>query len=230
MYPIPNVSTEHYDVFTDAGPCAAFRAPGQVQGIFALEQALDEMAHAIDMDPLALREKIDTNDTDDARARKVERRIGAERAGWSQRRPAGRRHRARQTRHRHGAIAVGVHRPRRHHHLRSANSRRRLGRCADGRAGHRHRHAHGHGADGGGRARIARRGRGYAHRRFALPARPGIGRQPRHRLDHARSAQRCVPCRARSGSTRRSVARRQARSRSSFRTVACSRAAARSAA
>ena len=86
MYPIPNVSTEHYDVFTDAGPSAAFRAPGQVQGIFALEQVLDEMAHALDIDPLALREKIDTNDTDDARARKAERRIGAERAGWSQRR------------------------------------------------------------------------------------------------------------------------------------------------
>ena len=87
MYPIPNVATEHYDVFTDAGPSAAFRAPGQVQGIFALEQALDEMAHAIGMDPVALREKLDTNDTDDARARKAERRIGAERAGWSQRRP-----------------------------------------------------------------------------------------------------------------------------------------------
>jgi xanthine dehydrogenase YagR molybdenum-binding subunit len=87
MYPIPNVLTEHYDVFTNAGPSAAFRAPGQVQGIFALEQALDEMAHALGVDPLALREKIDTNDGDDARARKVERRIGAERAGWAQRRP-----------------------------------------------------------------------------------------------------------------------------------------------
>lgn len=86
MYPIPNVLTEHYDVFTDAGPSAAFRAPGQVQGIFALEQALDELAHELDMDPLALREKIDTNDGDDARARRVERRIGAEHAAWSQRR------------------------------------------------------------------------------------------------------------------------------------------------
>jgi xanthine dehydrogenase YagR molybdenum-binding subunit len=89
MYPIPNLAVEHYDVFTDAGPCAAFRAPGQVQGIFALEQALDELAHEIDMDPLALREKIDTSDTDDARARKVERRVGAQRASWSQRRRAG---------------------------------------------------------------------------------------------------------------------------------------------
>lgn len=89
MYPIPNVLTEHYDVFTDAGPCAAFRAPGQVQGIFALEQTLDELAHRLNMDPLALREKIDTNDIDDSRARRVERRIGAEHAGWSQRRPPG---------------------------------------------------------------------------------------------------------------------------------------------
>ena len=87
MYPIPNLAVEHYDVFTDAGPCAAFRAPGQVQGIFALEQALDELAHELKMDPLALREKIDTNDTDDSRARKVERRVGAERAGWSKHRP-----------------------------------------------------------------------------------------------------------------------------------------------
>jgi xanthine dehydrogenase YagR molybdenum-binding subunit len=87
MYPIPNVLTEHYDVLTDAGPSAAFRAPGQVQGIFALEQALDELAATLDMDPLALRDKIDTNDADDARARKVERRIGAEHAGWAQRRP-----------------------------------------------------------------------------------------------------------------------------------------------
>jgi xanthine dehydrogenase YagR molybdenum-binding subunit len=87
MYPIPNVLTEHYDVFIDAGPCAAFRAPGQVQGIFALEQALDELAHELGIDPVVLREKIDTNDTDDARARRVERRIGAEHAGWAQRRP-----------------------------------------------------------------------------------------------------------------------------------------------
>src|SRR6185503_19922830 len=89
MYSIPNVAVEHYDVFTDAGPCAAFRAPGQVQGIFALEQTLDELAHELGLDPLAVREKIDMNDSDDARARKAERRIGAERAGWSQRRPPG---------------------------------------------------------------------------------------------------------------------------------------------
>jgi xanthine dehydrogenase YagR molybdenum-binding subunit len=88
MYPCPNVSTAHYDVFTNAGPCAAFRAPGQVQGIFALEQSLDELAERLGMDPVALRDRIDTSGTHDARARAVERRIGAERFGWKTRRPA----------------------------------------------------------------------------------------------------------------------------------------------
>jgi xanthine dehydrogenase YagR molybdenum-binding subunit len=87
LYPCPNVLTEQYDVFTNAGPCAAFRAPGQVQGIFALEQAIDELAERLGLDPLALRDKIDTKDSDDARARAVERRIGRERSRWSERRP-----------------------------------------------------------------------------------------------------------------------------------------------
>jgi xanthine dehydrogenase YagR molybdenum-binding subunit len=86
MYPCPNVSEEQYDVFTNTGPCAAFRAPGQVQGIFALEQTIDELADRLEIDPLALRDRIDTGVTDDARARKVERQVGAEKFEWSRRR------------------------------------------------------------------------------------------------------------------------------------------------
>lgn len=89
MYPCRNVSIEHFDVFANAGPCAAFRAPGQTQGIFAWEQAIDALAESLRMDPLALRDKIDTRDADDARSRAAERRIGAEKIGWSRRRPAG---------------------------------------------------------------------------------------------------------------------------------------------
>lgn len=89
MYPCPNVSVEHYDVFTNGGPATALRGPGQTQGIFALEQALDALAEALGMDPLELRDKIDTRDADDVRARAAERRIGAEKFGWSRRRPAG---------------------------------------------------------------------------------------------------------------------------------------------
>jgi xanthine dehydrogenase YagR molybdenum-binding subunit len=89
MYPCPNFYNEQYDVFTNVGPCAAFRAPGQVQGIFSLEQMIDELAERIGMDPLALRDKIDTKGTDDSLARAFERRVGAERSGWSKRNPAG---------------------------------------------------------------------------------------------------------------------------------------------
>ena len=39
MYTCPNFKEEQYNVFTHAGPGAAFRAPGAVQGLFALEQA-----------------------------------------------------------------------------------------------------------------------------------------------------------------------------------------------
>ncbi len=53
----PNVSIEHYDVFTNAGPCAAFRGPGQTQGIFALEQAIDAVATSLNIDPVAMREQ-----------------------------------------------------------------------------------------------------------------------------------------------------------------------------
>ena len=44
MYPCPAIMTEDYDVFTHAGPSAAFRAPGHPQAVFAFEQAIDELA------------------------------------------------------------------------------------------------------------------------------------------------------------------------------------------
>ena len=84
MYPCPNLLTEEYDVFINAGPGAAFRAPGHPQGCFALEQTIDDLAEKLKMDPLALREKIDHNPQ-----RKVERQTILERTNWSKRRPAG---------------------------------------------------------------------------------------------------------------------------------------------
>jgi xanthine dehydrogenase YagR molybdenum-binding subunit len=92
LYPCPNVLVEESDVFTNAGPSAAFRAPGHPQGAFCLEQSIDELAEKLAMDPLALRDKIDTQQEGllaDASARRVERRLGAEMVGWSQRHPTG---------------------------------------------------------------------------------------------------------------------------------------------
>lgn len=94
MYACPNVLIEESDVFTHAGPAAAFRAPGHPQGCFALEQAIDELADKLQMDPLALRDRIDVDEdlggrNVDSAARKEERRLGALRVGWAQRTPHG---------------------------------------------------------------------------------------------------------------------------------------------
>jgi xanthine dehydrogenase YagR molybdenum-binding subunit len=83
MYACPNFLSEQYDVFTHAGPGAAFRAPGNVQGAFALEQAIDELAEKLKMDPVDLREVIDKSEI-----RKVERERGGKKFGWSMRKAA----------------------------------------------------------------------------------------------------------------------------------------------
>ncbi len=57
LYLCPNVRTETTDVYMNAGPARAFRAPGHPQGAWALEQMLDSLAEAIKMDPVDLRLK-----------------------------------------------------------------------------------------------------------------------------------------------------------------------------
>jgi CO/xanthine dehydrogenase Mo-binding subunit len=57
LYTCPNVKTEQYTVLTNSGPMSAFRGPGYVEGTFALESLIDELAHRIDIDPLDLRLK-----------------------------------------------------------------------------------------------------------------------------------------------------------------------------
>lgn len=84
MYKCPNLLTEEYDVFINAGPGAAFRAPGHPQGCFALEQAIDELAIKLGKDPLLYRDQID-----DSPARRVERKLILEKTNWKNRRPAG---------------------------------------------------------------------------------------------------------------------------------------------
>jgi xanthine dehydrogenase YagR molybdenum-binding subunit len=57
LYKCPNVRTSCTDVYINAGPARPFRAPGHPQGSWALEQMLDALAEAIDMDPVDLRLK-----------------------------------------------------------------------------------------------------------------------------------------------------------------------------
>jgi xanthine dehydrogenase YagR molybdenum-binding subunit len=84
LYACANYEESHYDVFINSGPGCAMRAPGAVPGAFALEQAIDELADKLGMDPIALRDRIDASP-----ARREERRLGAERIGWSRRHAAG---------------------------------------------------------------------------------------------------------------------------------------------
>ncbi|MCS7198582.1 MAG: xanthine dehydrogenase family protein molybdopterin-binding subunit [Candidatus Bipolaricaulota bacterium] len=57
LYACSNVKTEQYTVFTNTGPLSAFRAPGYVEGTFAVESLMDELAQELQMDPIELRLK-----------------------------------------------------------------------------------------------------------------------------------------------------------------------------
>jgi xanthine dehydrogenase YagR molybdenum-binding subunit len=51
------VKTELTDIYVNAGPSRPFRAPGHPQGAWALEQMMDALAEAVQMDPVDLRLK-----------------------------------------------------------------------------------------------------------------------------------------------------------------------------
>ena len=55
MYAAPNRRTTHRIVALDVPPPTIMRAPGEAQGMFALESAMDEMAIACGLDPIELR-------------------------------------------------------------------------------------------------------------------------------------------------------------------------------
>jgi xanthine dehydrogenase YagR molybdenum-binding subunit len=80
LYKWATLHTEENDVFINAGPAAAFRAPGHPQGAFALEQSMDELASRLNMDPIDLRDRIDENPV-----RRVQRQIIRESALWKSR-------------------------------------------------------------------------------------------------------------------------------------------------
>jgi len=54
-YSIAHVRMEGYAVYTNRIPCGYFRAPGEVQTLFAVESHMDMMAEALGIDPLEIR-------------------------------------------------------------------------------------------------------------------------------------------------------------------------------
>lgn len=79
-YGFPNVKVDESDVFTHLGPGCAMRAPGHPQGAFTVETALDAVAEACGLDPLAVRFKNDPSDV-----RRAEWEAAAKAIGWSRR-------------------------------------------------------------------------------------------------------------------------------------------------
>ncbi|MCI0495384.1 xanthine dehydrogenase family protein molybdopterin-binding subunit [candidate division KSB1 bacterium] len=57
VYQCANVRAEEYSVLINAGPERPFRAPGHVQGTFAMDSIIDMIAEKIGMDPLEFRLK-----------------------------------------------------------------------------------------------------------------------------------------------------------------------------
>ncbi|MFP3566327.1 xanthine dehydrogenase family protein molybdopterin-binding subunit [Paraburkholderia sp. SIMBA_030] len=94
LYAVPNQVTTHRLVPLNVGTPTFMRAPGETTGSFALESAMDELAAALKMDPLALRMKnyADADPQENkpwsSKALRECYQLGAEKFGWSRRTPA----------------------------------------------------------------------------------------------------------------------------------------------
>jgi xanthine dehydrogenase YagR molybdenum-binding subunit len=94
VYVFPNRRQRHRDVYINAGPQRAFRAPGHPQACFITEIVIDELADRLRIDPLELRMRnLQPPDATGVDAPNRQWRkyfpIGAEKIGWSKRHPTG---------------------------------------------------------------------------------------------------------------------------------------------
>jgi len=94
LYSTPNLLVTSALVRRNVGTPTPMRGPGAVPGLFALESAMDELAVALKMDPVALRLKNDTL-TDESQNKPFSSRhykecleVGAEKFGWAKRQAA----------------------------------------------------------------------------------------------------------------------------------------------
>ncbi|KQM75359.1 xanthine dehydrogenase family protein molybdopterin-binding subunit [Xylophilus sp. Leaf220] len=91
LYAAPNRETTHRLAVLDKVAAAAMRAPGEAVGMLALENAMDELAHSLGMDPVALRIKNEPSQDPEKKVPFSSRSLvacledGARRFGWSRR-------------------------------------------------------------------------------------------------------------------------------------------------
>ncbi len=94
VYQCPNVAVDSVSVKTDLPSPCAMRAPGAVSHMFALESAMDELAYALNIDPMELR-LINYADTDQdsglpwsSKELRQCYAVGAKKFGWEKRKMA----------------------------------------------------------------------------------------------------------------------------------------------
>jgi xanthine dehydrogenase YagR molybdenum-binding subunit len=93
LHSCANVYTRHRLARMNVHTPTYMRAPGEVSGIFALESAMDELAVALNIDPVELRLRNEPEQDEfkklpfSSRSTKECYRVAAERFGWSRRNP-----------------------------------------------------------------------------------------------------------------------------------------------
>ncbi len=94
LYATETMHTQQHQVTLDVTASTPMRAPGESIGSFALESAVDELAHTLGMDPVALRMRNEP-DRNPVNGKKFAHRklreayaLGAEKFGWADRVPA----------------------------------------------------------------------------------------------------------------------------------------------
>ncbi len=187
IYKCPNCKAFEETVYTNTGGSRAMRAPGHTQGAFGLEGAMDELAAALDMDPLELRKKnYSTKNQGDTglpySSKGLDKcyELGAKAIGWERRnrRPG---EGAANGPWRRGigvasSIWCGRRRPGDAGRHRPLSGRERRGHLRH--PGHRLRHADAHGRRRRGDARPRAQGHHRQARQFRLSLGAGFGRQP----------------------------------------------------
>jgi xanthine dehydrogenase YagR molybdenum-binding subunit len=93
LYATETLHTQQHEVTLDVTASTPMRAPGESIGSFALESAVDELAHTLGMDPVALRMRNEP-DRSPVNGKKFAHRklreayaLGAEKFGWADRVP-----------------------------------------------------------------------------------------------------------------------------------------------
>jgi len=93
LYAAPNRFTQQRTAVLDLPIPGSMRAPGEAIGLLALEQAIDELAVKLDMDPIALRLKNEPKEDPEKHIPFSTRNLvaclqqGADRFGWNKRNP-----------------------------------------------------------------------------------------------------------------------------------------------